>query len=43
MLAEDALRKGLNLAEREGLETARALQAKVEPADAGEQGKDAQH
>jgi hypothetical protein len=36
VLAEDALRERLDLAERDGLEPARAFQAEVEPADARE-------
>jgi hypothetical protein len=42
ILVEDAHRERLNFTERHGLESARALQPKVEAANTGEQRKDAQ-
>jgi hypothetical protein len=41
MLSQHTLAERVDLAERDGLEPARALKAQVEPADAGEEGKDA--
>jgi hypothetical protein len=43
MFRQHALAEWIDLAERDGLEPARALQAKVKPANASEQGEDAQH
>jgi hypothetical protein len=42
VLAKDGLRERLDLTERDGLESARALQSEVEPANAGEEGEDAE-
>ena len=42
MFVEDALRVGVDLAEGDGLETTRPLEAQVEPADAREEGKNAE-
>jgi hypothetical protein len=42
VLRQDAAAEGIDLAKCDGFEAASALQAKVEAADAGKQGKDAQ-